>query len=239
MPLALITGGAAGLGAAIAREAHDRGYEVAVLDLTEAKDVPWRSFVGDVTDEASLIAALDALGEVPDLLVNNAGVVKFAPLLDMSTEEFAKITAINLTGAFSMARLVAKGMVERGSGHIVNVTSIAGIATSPGVNAYVSSKRGLAALTELMAQEWGPSGVRANAVAPGMIDGGMSTGIYQNEAARARRSGAVPSRRLGTEDDIAQAVMWLDSEGAGYINGHELVVDGGVTKAVMSLIPRD
>jgi NAD(P)-dependent dehydrogenase (short-subunit alcohol dehydrogenase family) len=72
-----------------------------------------------------------------------------------------------------------------------------------------------------------------------MIDGGMSTGIYKNDAARKLRSSAVPSRRLGREDDIAQAVMWLDSEGASYINGHELVVDGGVTKAVMSLIPRD
>ncbi|TYP80077.1 NAD(P)-dependent dehydrogenase (short-subunit alcohol dehydrogenase family) [Maritimibacter alkaliphilus HTCC2654] len=239
MPLALITGGAAGLGAAIAREAHDRGYEVAVIDLTASKDVPWRSFIGDVTDEASLIRALDELGAVPDLLVNNAGIVQFAPLLDTTTESFARTIAINLTGAFTMARLVAKGMVERGSGHIVNVTSTAGIATSPGVNAYVPAKRGLAGLTELMAQEWGPSGVRINAVAPGMIDGGMSTGIYKNDAARKLRSSAVPSRRLGREDDIAQAVMWLDSDGASYINGHELVVDGGVTKAVMSLIPRD
>ncbi|MEC7761988.1 MAG: SDR family oxidoreductase [Pseudomonadota bacterium] len=238
MPLALITGGAAGLGVSIAQEAHDRGYEVAVLDLNEATDVPWRSLVADVTDEASLIRALDTLGAVPDLLVNNAGIVQFGHLIDCTTEDFAKAVAINLTGAFTLSRLVAKGMIARGSGHIVNITSTAGIATSPGTNAYAGTKRGLAAMTELMAQEWGPLGVRVNSVAPGMIDGGMSAGIYTDEAARTRRSAAVPSRRLGLAEDIAQAVLWLDTQGASYVNGHELVVDGALTKATMSLVPR-
>ncbi|MCE0506170.1 SDR family oxidoreductase [Roseivivax sp. GX 12232] len=242
MPLAFITGGARGLGLRIAQEAAARGYEVAIFDMAAPEapvDPSWRCLTGDVTDPESVTRALEALGAAPDLVVNNAGIVRFATLLETSPEDFARTIAINLSGAYTVARLAAPGMLERGSGHIVNITSTGGIATSPGTNAYAGAKRGLAAMTELMAQEWGPMGLRINAVAPGMIDGGMSSGIYMNEAARARRAGAVPSRRLGREEDVAHAVMWLDSAEASYVNGHELVVDGGLTKATMSMIPRD
>lgn len=245
MPLAFITGGAAGLGAETARLATALGWDVALFDLSRDKAAPLLAelpkaqfFEGDVTREETVAAALDALGETPDLLMNNAGIVKFLPLLECSTADFAQVTAINLTGAFTVARLVAAKMVERGSGSIVNITSSAGIATSPGTNAYAGAKRGLAAMTELMAQEWGPLGLRVNAVAPGMIHGGMSTQVYEDAEVAARRSQGVPMRRLGTERDVAEAVMWLASDAAGYVNGHELVVDGGLTKNTMSMIPR-
>ncbi|MBV7407460.1 SDR family NAD(P)-dependent oxidoreductase [Maritimibacter sp. DP1N21-5] len=242
MALAFITGGTVGLGAETARQALARGWEVAVLDLSDdrlpedLKGVQF--FKGDVTREDTVTAALDAMGAVPDLLVNNAGIVTFMPLLECSKAEFERVIAINLTGAVSVSRLAAERMIPRGSGSIVNITSTGGICTSPGTHAYAAAKRGLAAMTELMAQEWGPLGLRINAVAPGMIDGGMSTGIYANEEAAERRRAAVPSRRLGTESDIAEAVMWLASDAASYVNGHELVVDGGVTKNMMSMIPR-
>ncbi|MCL7466123.1 SDR family oxidoreductase [Phaeovulum sp. NW3] len=245
MPLAFITGGGVGLGAETARLAQAKGWDLALFDLSRARAEPLlaelpdaRFFEGDVTREETVVAALDALDAVPDLLVNNAGIVIFKPMLETSTEEFARVLAVNLTGAFTVARLVAERMIARGSGSIVNITSTGGIATSPGTHAYAGAKRGLAALTELMAQEWGPLGLRVNAVAPGMIHGGMSSTVYDEQSVVERRRMGVPSRRLGTERDVAEAVMWLASDTASYVNGHELVVDGGVTKATMSMIPR-
>ncbi|MBV0911046.1 SDR family NAD(P)-dependent oxidoreductase [Anianabacter salinae] len=246
MALAFITGGSKGLGAETARHAVAKGWDVAILDLSREAAQPLldelpgvRFFEGDVTREETVVAALDALGETPDLLVNNAGILKFALLQDTSFEDFARIVNVNLTAAVNVARLVAARMISRGSGCIINITSSAGIATSPGVNAYAGAKRGLAAMTEMMAQEWGPLGLRINSVAPGMNRGGMSAQVYVDPAIEKRRTAGVPSRRLGTEADIANAVLWLASDEAAYINGHELVVDGGLTKATMSMIPRD
>lgn len=243
--LALITGGGVGLGAETARRAAARGYDVAIFDLSRDRAAPLlqelpdaRFFEGDVTKEDTIVAVLEDLGETPDLLVNNAGIVSFGSLLETSTEEFERVIAINLTGACVVARRVAEKMIARGSGNIVNITSTGGIATSPGTHAYAAAKRGLAAMTELMAQEWGPLGLRVNAVAPGMNQGGMSTQVYEKPGVAERRLAGVPSRRLGTEEDIAEAVLWLASDAASYVNGHELVVDGGLTKATMSMIPR-
>ncbi|MFN3642759.1 MAG: SDR family NAD(P)-dependent oxidoreductase [Gemmobacter sp.] len=245
MALIVITGGAAGLGAATARLATARGHAVAILDRDGAgaarlaADLPGATaHACDVTDEASVVAALDALGAVPDSLVNNAGIVEFRPLIDTTTADFARTIAINLTGAFTVARAVAARMIPRGSGAIVNVTSIGGITTSPGTNAYAPAKAGLAALSELMALEWAPLGLRVNALAPGMIDGGMSTSVYADPDTRARRIGAIPARRLGTAEDIAHAIMFLLSPEADYVNGHHLVVDGGLTRAALAMIPR-
>lgn len=243
MALAFITGGARGLGAEIVRKAHATGWDVAIFDLSRERaagvlaDVPSaRFFEGDVTDEARVAAVLNDLGAVPDLLVNNAGIVTFRPLIETSTAEFTRTIAVNLIAACTVARLCAERMIPRGSGTIINITSTGGIATSPGTHAYAAAKRGLGAMTELMAQEWGPLGLRINSVAPGMIHGGMSEGIYREPGVAEHRSRGVPSRRLGTERDVAEAVMWLASDAASYINGHELVVDGGLTKGVMSMI---
>ena len=245
MPLAFITGGARGLGAEIVRKANEAGWDVAIYDLSRDRaedllaDVPSaRFFEGDVTDEARVVSVLDELGTVPDLLVNNAGIVTFKPLIETSTEEFTKTITINLIAACTLARLFAERMIPRGSGSIINITSTGGIATSPGTHSYAAAKRGLGAMSELMAQEWGPLGLRINSVAPGMIHGGMSEGIYKESGVAERRSQSVPSRRLGTERDIAEAVMWLASDAASYVNGHELVVDGGLTKGTMSMVKR-
>lgn len=245
MKTAFITGGGTGIGEAIVRAAAAEGYRVGIFERDAekahavARDVPNAvALPGDVTDKASVDAALEKLGAVPDLLVNNAGIVIFTPLLDMAVEDFRKVTDINLNGAFIVTQAVARGMVKRGSGSIVNITSIAGVTASPGVNAYVSAKSGLAKLTELMALEFGPSGVRANSVAPGFIDGGMSAQVYANPAAREKRSSGVPLRRLGSLDDIVQAVMFLASDKASYITGQQIVVDGGVTPSVLAQLTR-
>lgn len=244
--LIFITGGGAGIGEAIAVAAVAKGHRVALFDRDgdKASDVAKQlgplalAQSGDVTDEASIEAALDALGATPDVVMNNAGIVQFSPLIDISAADFRRTMDINLNGAFLVARAAARRMITRGSGCIINVTSTGGIAVSPGTNAYAAAKAGLAALTRLMALEWGPLGVRVNALAPGMIDGGVSTPIYRDSKVRAARAGSVPLRRLGSLEDIAAAALFMASDEASYMNGHEMVVDGGLTQAVMAMIPR-
>jgi len=113
-----------------------------------------------------------------------------------------------------------------------------GVAAGPNAGAYGATKAGIARLTTQMALEWGPKGIRCNAVAPGLIDGGLSEPIYADADIRRRRSGAVPLGRLGTTADVAGVVLFLLSDTAGYINGTELLVDGGVTASVISTLPR-
>lgn len=244
--LALVTGASGGLGTAIARAASQQGWRVALLDVKlEALQALAAQIPGalalpcDITDEHQVEAVLEQLGEPPELLVNNAGVVKFSHLLDISVAEFRRILDIDLTGAFVLSQAVVRRLQAAGRpGNIVNISSIGGITPSLGTNAYAPGKAGLAKLSELMALEWGPLGIRVNTVSPGFIDGGMSTAVYADPKTRAIRSAAVPLRRLGSEEDIAKAVMFLASDAAGYISGHNLVVDGAITHSVLSQVPR-
>jgi NAD(P)-dependent dehydrogenase (short-subunit alcohol dehydrogenase family) len=246
MRSAVVTGGAGDIGRAIAARLAADGWRIGVLDLVEvevrrtaaaiAHAVP---LAGDVTDETSIEAALAAFGDVPDLLVNNAGIGRFGPLVDMALADFRKVVEVNLLGAFITAKLAARRMIARGSGVIVNITSINAVTPGPNAGAYPATKAGLAKLTEQMALEWGPLGIRVNAIAPGFIDAGMSSQFYADPRIRELRGRAVPSRRLGTAEDIAEAVLFLASDAASYINGHQLVVDGGVSWSLLSQLPRD
>ena len=246
MKTAIVTGAAGDIGAAIARVLAGAGYKVGVLDLDEARVREVASkiagampLVASVTDEASVEAALDAFGAIPDLVVNNAGIVRFGYLFDQSLEDFRRVLDVDLVGIFVVARACARRMVTRGSGAIVNITSIGGMATGTNAGAYPAAKAGAAKLTEQMALEWGPQGIRVNAIAPGFIDGGMSAGFFKDPKIRARRGNAVPLRRLGTPDDVAQAVLFLGSDAASYISGQHVAVDGGVVKSVLQQLPRD
>ncbi|MCG8444010.1 MAG: SDR family oxidoreductase [Caulobacterales bacterium] len=241
-----VTGAGAGLGAAIAAAMAKDGWRVGVFDRdgdnarSVAAGLPNAvAFQGDVTDEAQIENAIEAFGEPLDGLVSNAGVVRFGPLLEQSTEEIRNVLNINLFGAFLAARAAGRRMVARGEGAIVNITSINALTPAPDCGAYPAAKAGLAHWTRHMALEWGPRGVRVNAVAPGFIDGGMSAPIYANPKVRAARSGGVPLRSLGHVDDVAEAVSFLLSDKAKYVNGHELVVDGGVVTAVLAALPRE
>lgn len=244
--IALVTGASGGIGAAIARAASGQGYQVVLLDVQEdavqktaASIDNAQAFTCDIADQRAVEAVLDQLPGVPELLVNNAGIVKFCPLLDLAVEDFRRVLDINLTGAFIVSQAVVKRLRDAGkTGNIVNISSIGGITPSLGTNAYAAGKAGLVKLTELMALEFGDMGIRVNAVSPGFIDGGMSTSIYANPKSRAVRTQAVPLKRLGSEKDIAQAVMFLASDAAGYITGHNLVVDGALTHSVLSQVPR-
>jgi NAD(P)-dependent dehydrogenase (short-subunit alcohol dehydrogenase family) len=243
---AIVTGAGAGIGAAIARHAAAAGYRVGVLDIDESKaaavarELPNAIAIGaDVTDEKSVERAFEKLGEELDLLVNNAGIVRFGPLVEQTPEMYRAVVEVNLVGCFIMSRAAAKRMLPRGSGCIVNITSMNAIAPGPNAGAYPATKAALANLTSHMAMEWGPSGLRVNAVAPGFIDAGISAPIYADEGVRKLRGSAVPSRRLGTADEIADAVMFLASDAAAYVNGHQLVVDGGVTPSLLMQLPRE
>jgi NAD(P)-dependent dehydrogenase (short-subunit alcohol dehydrogenase family) len=181
MKSALVTGAAGGLGAAIASRLARDGYRVAIVDTDEAAAraqaarLPHAaSFAADVTDEAAIEAVLDAFGDVPDVLVNNAGIVRFGPLLEHSVADFRKVLDVNLTGTFIVTCAVARRMVARGSGAIVNITSLNAVAPSPDAGAYPASKAGVALLTQHFALALGPHGIRVNAVAPGFIDAGMT-----------------------------------------------------------------
>lgn len=244
---AFVTGGATGIGAATARRLAADGFRVGVFDVDSARVRATAAQVagavplaGDVTDEASVEAALDVFGAIPDLVVNNAGIVRFGYLLDQPVEEFRRVMDVNLNGVFIVARACARRMKPRGSGVIVNISSInGGVAAGTNSGAYPAAKAGVRKMTEQMALEWGPLGIRVNAIAPGFIDGGMAQAIYTDPKVRARRSGAVPLRRLGTPEDIAEAILFLASDAASYISGQQLTIDGGVGKSLLMQLPRD
>lgn len=243
---ALVTGAANGIGAAIAQALVGAGYRIAVLDLDAAQvndrctalagAIP---LVADVTDEGAIDAAFDALDFVPDLVVCNAGIVRFGLLGDESVADFRKVVEVNLIGAYIVARAAVRRMAPRGSGHVISLTSTNAYSPAPSCGAYPASKSGVLQLMKQFALEYGEHGLRFNSIAPGFIDGGMSTPIYADPKVRAARSKGVPLKRLGTPEDIAYAVLMLDSPSASYITGVDLLVDGGVTHAVLKNLPRE
>ena len=246
MKHAIVTGAGGDIGACITELAVSRGYRVVAVDvqpnqidaLAHRLDgvVP---IVADITDPDSVKKAFDVIDSPLDLLVNNAGLVRFGPLESLAVQDFQDVVNVNLVGSFIVAREAAVRMKETGGGAIVNVTSMGGIHPAPGGGAYGASKAGLAQITELMSVEWGPYGFRVNAVAPGFIDAGMSAPFFKDEAVREKRTGGVPLGRLGTAADVAQTVLYLGSEEATYITGQEIVIDGGVINSVLAQLPRD
>ena len=240
MSWAVVTGAARGIGAVIARHSVKEGYRVAIWDVDHAAAEAVAAELGDaaafavdVADESSVEAGFDALPEPPALVVNNAGRVRFGPLLTLSVPDWEAVLATNLTGTFLVSRGAARRMADAGGGCIVNISSVNGIAAAPNAGAYTSTKAAILMLTEQMALEWASSGVRVNAVAPGLILAGMSDPIYADPQTRALRQSKVPLGMLGTADDVASAVLFLASQKAAYITGQTLAVDGGLTKAAM------
>lgn len=251
---ALVTGAGGELGAVIAARLGAEGYRVALMDndrarvQAEAKKIPGAiALAADITDEIAVKSAVDELigtfGEPPDVLVNNAGIVRFGNFLEHSVADFRRVLDVNLVGAFIVSQAVARHMAARhksdGRGRaIVNVTSLNAVAVSPDAGDYPAAKAALAKLTEHMALSLGPHGIRVNAVGPGFIDAGMSRPIYADPQARAARSAAVPIGRLGTAEDVAELIAFLASDKAGYINGQHILVDGGVFCSLKLHLPR-
>lgn len=241
----LVTGAAHGIGAAIATAADAAGYRVGVLDLSEAD---CQSVVdglrngvalgADVCDQDSIARALATFG-CPDVLVNNAGILRTGPLMDHAFEDFRRVMDVNLNGVFAVSQLCARQMRDAEGGCIINLASINAIHPSPNCGAYAAAKAGVMGLTQHMSIEWGAYNIRVNGIAPGFIDAGMSSPFYADETVRNRRASAVPSGRLGTAEDVAQTALFLASDAASYINGQTLVVDGGVINSVLLHLPRE
>ncbi len=244
---AVITGAGSGIGAVLARHAAKEGYRVAAWDVDGEAVRAIAAEIGeactptpvDVTDDAAVDAAVAALPAAPSLVVNNAGVVRFGPLLELPAADWRAALEVNLTGTFLVARACAARMIADGvGGSIVNISSINGLAAAPGAGAYTASKAGVVMVTEHMSLEWGAHGIRANAVAPGLIDAGMSDAIYADPEIRRLRSGRVPLGRLGTAQDVAETVLFLGSDKAAYVTGQTLAVDGGITRGALNAMPR-
>ena len=243
---AIVTGSANGIGAAIATQLADHGYQVGILDRDEAavaeRAAARENFAAlpcDVCDPAQVESAFERFGHTPDLLVNNAGIVRFGLLAEQSDADIRATIEVNLMGVFWATRAAVRRMAARGSGHVISMTSINAYSPGPGSGAYPASKAAVKQVMKQFALEYGEAGLRFNSIAPGFIDGGMSTPIYADPKIRASRSKGVPLGRLGTPEDIANAVLFLDSAEGAYINGHDLVIDGGVTHSVLKNLPRD
>jgi acetoacetyl-CoA reductase/3-oxoacyl-[acyl-carrier protein] reductase len=224
---AIVTGGARGIGRAIAAALAEKGAQVHVFDPAQPEDADpavdyWAV---DSTDAAAVAGAVTALPGPVALLVNNAGITRDRSLAKMSDAEWAAVLSVNLTGAFNMLRAVLPGMTAAGYGRIVNVTSINGLRGKFGQANYAAAKAGLVGLTKTAARELGAKGITVNAVAPGMVLTEMAAKLPAEFLDKAKAEGVVG--RLAGPEDIAYGVLFLLSDGAGMITGEVLKIDGG------------
>ncbi|RKF19779.1 SDR family oxidoreductase [Alginatibacterium sediminis] len=238
--VAIVTGAARGLGLAQAKALLDANAKVVITDLdadalASAKaslDSPnVYTYVQNVKDfEATpgfVQTIEDEVGPIA-FLVNNAGVHLKKPIWEVELAEFQNINDINVTGVFMMSREVAKRMMKREFGSIVNISSMGGLMALPGATGYVTTKTAIVGLTRSMAVDLGPYNIRTNALCPGFIDTEMTRKVLAGDPQRAAKiNGRIPMPRLGLGEDIANATVFLCSEQGGYINGQLLPIDGG------------
>ncbi len=237
---ALVTGAAQGLGRAMARALHQAGASVMLTDISPAvvevaagvDASSGRTFghVFDVREEDAWKKAIDVLAEKAgpiDILVNNAALTKSASVWDIPVAEWDDVLAVNLRGQFLGCRVAGRVMRERGSGRIINLSSLAGQRGGVVAGAhYSASKAGILALTKCFALELAGSGVTVNAIAPAAIEGPMSRSMPQDKV-RALAA-TIPVKRLGHEDEVGLAAVYLASDAAGYVTGMTLDINGGV-----------
>ena len=234
--IALVTGAARGIGAAIVRTFVDAGARVGALDRDrEGLDdlcrrlgdavFPLSADVANTAEVAEATARLIARWDRVDVLINNAGIVRDATLARVSDEDFALTLDVNLKGAMACARAVVPGMVAQGYGRIVSASSVVARTGNYGQTSYTASKGGIIGMTRGWARELGPKGITANVVAPGFIDTEMLRTVPAKviDEACAR----LPARRLGRPEEVANVYLFLASESAGFVNGAVVGVDGG------------
>ena len=231
--VALVTGAASGIGAACARRFTDEGARVAGLDMVVPDAHPCAAFAtADVRDAAAVRAAVEGLvAEVGpiDVLVNAAGVSSFGTADTIDDAEWARVLDINLKGTWHVARVVVRGMVDRGGGSIVNLASVEGIEGGQSQAAYNAAKGGVVLLTRSMAVDYGPHNVRVNCLCPGMIDTPMTAPLQDGNLKPVLEwfRDQHLLGRVGKPEEVAAAALFLASDDASFVTGHALAVDGG------------
>ena len=237
--VAIITGGARGMGAATSRLFAAEGAQVAIADLLDDAGAALTGELGaatrfhqhDVTSEPDwerLVATVEHDFGPIDILVNNAGILLFRSLLETTRAEFERVLEVNLVGEFLGIRAVAPGMIARGKGAIVNISSVDGMKGANGLAAYASSKWGVRGLTRVAAMELGHHGIRVNSVHPGGVDTVMTNHDGRSRDAVNERFGNIPLQRVGAPEEVAKATLFLASDDASYLAGAEIAVDGGM-----------
>jgi len=240
-----ITGGAQGIGRAIAIAYAEAGYRVSIADLHKDAGFEVVKMIRSIGGEA-LYVRTDVANEkdierwievtiadfgVIDVLVNNAGIGRNGPMIELSLSDFDHVLAVNLRSAFYCSQLAARNMKNRRSGTIIHIASTRALMSEPDTEAYAASKGGLLALTHAMAVSLGPDGIRVNAISPGWIETSYwqySADVrepYHSERDKLQH----PVGRVGTPIDIAKACLYLSSEDSGFMTGQNLVIDGGMT----------
>jgi 3-oxoacyl-[acyl-carrier protein] reductase len=238
--VAIITGGAQGIGKAAAQRFAAEGAIVVIWDINEEEtsnlvtQLIGQSWIADSSevDITSLVSAAAAAKQVfdrygrIDILINNAGITRDASLLKMTTEQFDEVMDVNLKGVFNCTKAVAPYMIKQGHGRIINTSSVVGVYGNFGQTNYAASKAGVIGMTKVWARELGRKGITVNAIAPGYIDTGMTAQIPRHLIGQAKER--IPVGRMGTPEDIAHAYLFLASHEAAFINGAVLHVDGGM-----------
>ena len=243
MATALITGSARGIGAAVALRLAKDGYNIALNDISEemfenntiiddikALGVECEKFICDVSNfeqvENTVKQIKERFGTI-DVLVNNAGITRDGLMARMSEQQYDMVIAVNQKSVFNMCKFVGNIMMRQKSGRIINLASVAGVYGNPGQINYSASKGAIIAMTKTVAKELGSRGITCNAVAPGFIATDMTSSLPENE--KEKILSGVPMGRLGAPEDIANAVLFLASDAAGYITGETINVNGGMS----------
>ncbi len=237
--VAVVTGGARGMGAGTSRLFVQEGAKVVIADVLDDDGKKLAQELGDaalfvhhdVTDEASwqnVIAKTgEAFGKI-DALVNNAGVLLFKTLAETEKSDFERVLNVNLIGTFLGTKLVGARMVARGKGSIINISSVDGMKGANGLGAYCASKWGIRGLTRVAAMEYGHKGVRVNSVHPGGVDTAMGNPYAEPKDEVNKRYTMVPLQRVGEPHEVAATSLFLASDDSSYLCGAEIAVDGGM-----------
>ena len=246
----IITGASQGIGAGLANSFLERGYNVVATSrrVSQSAEINASDRLarvdGDIADPETAKAVVEtglARFRAIHALVNNAGIFFTKPFIDYTIENYRRLAATNIEGFLHLTQRVVRQMLaQRSGGSIVSITTPMVDHPIAGVNASVAmlTKGGIEAISKNIAMEYAKEGIRVNTVTPGLIDAGMSEKIYADPVARRQRTAHVPAGRLGSAEDVADAVMFLASARASYITGQNIVVDGGITKATLAGLSR-
>jgi NAD(P)-dependent dehydrogenase (short-subunit alcohol dehydrogenase family) len=250
--VAVVTGGGGGIGRATAVSFARAGVKVAAIDRDERGLAETNAKLRELGD-GHLIATCDttsadsisATAEQVDralgpctILVNNAAVLRPGGLDTLSLAEWNAVLAVNLTGYFICAQAFGRQMRKAGGGSLVHVASVAASHAQGQSGAYSVSKAGVVMLSQQLAAEWGPHGIRSNVVSPGLVVTPMTQAFYDTPGITERRTAVVPMRRIGAPQDMADAILFLASDRSSYVNGEEIIVDGGYVRTLLSHVPR-